>query len=98
MSVRERTIEILEERIQGESQILVSAEAIDVILQLLKEQQWISVKEKLPDRYKMVITCDTDGRTHENLLINDHPRWLKGHNITHWMPMPEPPEEVMPDE
>lgn len=59
--------------------------------------KWISVKERIPGEDKRVIvylagnkyndvTIDTD-RLHEN-------RWVRwGGYVTHWMPLPEKPEE-----
>lgn len=73
--------------------------------------EWISVKDRLPELFKDVLTCDVDGKIIINWLdelevdgkitIN----WLDeleedicyfayaGKTVTHWMPLPEPPEE-----
>lgn len=64
--------------------------------------QWISVEDKLPDRFKPVIVCYTRGKgTLKALRVE---QGYKGFNdcwnvygcqtksVTHWMPMPEPPE------
>lgn len=66
----------------------------------LKEQTtWISVKDRLPDNIKDVIVYDEYGLMY---LAYYHPfrkYWLYvftgkecAHKITHWMPLPEPPE------
>ena len=66
-------------------------------LELLKEQQpqWISVDDRLPDK-----------QPDEYLVVNAHNvetaicldnRWITPRRvtkITHWMPLPEPPEEA----
>lgn len=56
---------------------------------------WISIDDRLPERYVNVLTCDIHGNIHENWLYKADPEcWSRGYNITHWMPLPEPPEEV----
>lgn len=58
---------------------------------------WVSVKDKLPELFKNVLTINIEGK----ILIN----WLEdieneegyfaydGKRVTHWMPLPEPPKE-----
>ena len=64
--------------------------------------QWISVEDKLPDRFKPVIVCYTRGKGTLKALrveqgykdINDcwNVYGCQTKSVTHWMPMPEPPE------
>ena len=61
------------------------------------KQEWISVKDRLPEGYMRVLTyshadgvmigsMDCDGEFHyPYCLLPDEP--------THWMPLPEPPKE-----
>ena len=66
------------------------------VLELLKEQQqWIRVEDRLPERYKKVLTYGTDYGVQENWLIRVEKgiSWSMGYHITHWMPLPEPPKE-----
>ena len=63
------------------------------------QPQWISVKERMPDKqpdeYLVV-----NGHIVETAICLDN-MWItpkRVSKITHWMPLPEPPEEVMPDE
>ena len=69
---------------------------------------WISVKDRLPENRSMCLTYSPKGkmRVAEAFLPNpdDHPNecWWSVHGqggvhyvaVTHWMPLPEPPEEV----
>lgn len=59
--------------------------------------EWISVEDRLPDRFQPVLACK----------VNDYPfiarydpvrgKWSVSHTVTvtvtHWMPLPEPTEE-----
>ena len=53
--------------------------------------EWISVKNRLPEKYDDYLTYDEYGITmitHYNMQ-----GWFsKNGNITHWMPLPEPPQ------
>lgn len=53
--------------------------------------EWISVKDKLPDYYEeeVITYSPTDGVE----LVSTN--WLFNYenDITHWMPLPEPPKE-----
>jgi len=59
--------------------------------------EWISVKDRLPKMYERVLTyCPEFPRmpikvnyihTYDNEWAYDHSR-----EITHWLPLPEPPE------
>lgn len=61
--------------------------------------QWISVKERLPDRYELVIVCfdgHCTGCGRIAWVPKDQARWIvlespKGRTVTHWMPFPAPP-------
>ena len=68
------------------------------VLNLLKEQEpivgWISVKDRLPERYERILTYDKYSGVKENWLLKSDPcvSWSYGFHVTHWMPLPEPPE------
>lgn len=67
--------------------------------------KWISVKERLPDRNQMVLAFlpENSGRPRLARIAietaygdpNKCSGWLhySRHDITHWMPLPEPPKE-----
>ena len=61
-------------------------------------QKWIPVSERLPEPLTDVLSY----RGHRNLIqedcVDEKGRWYSeykysGANVTHWMPMPEPPKE-----
>ncbi len=70
----------------------------------LKEQEpkfgeWISVKDRLPEKFKDVL-CFFPKKDYGNMMAVDYmetedgwfARQLKWGVPTHWMPLPEPPE------
>ena len=68
--------------------------------------RWISVKERLPDESGNYLTAFGDGTamavnefmhprgwlTEEGRKANPNGKWYWG-GVTHWMPLPAPPEE-----
>lgn len=63
-------------------------------------QKWISVKDRLPDEFKNVIVANKRGKTYD---IDK--AWWNGYswdrcgkgpyrNVTHWIPLPEPPDNI----
>ena len=93
--------------------VRVSTEAARIIVDVLKGQDWISVKERLPAEGVRVLavkklkdgrrdlalaTCIPEYKHHDYVTGEDivEPYWVCGgnNNITHWMPLPEMPEEV----
>lgn len=71
-------------------------------------QQWISVKDRLPEYHKKVLTrskMGTSGHSFyvcELCMFDNELGWMFNDGfeaqdlieITHWMPLPEPPKEV----
>lgn len=58
---------------------------------------WISVKDRLPDRFEPVIVCREAGKVEQG--HRDVKDWWKVYGartkrVTHWMPLPEPPKEA----
>ena len=60
---------------------------------------WISVSDRLPDNNSTVLAWESQGFAfvdtweYGSFKVGDN----NGANITHWMPLPEPPEEVSGD-
>lgn len=79
---------------EGEAQ-----EYHELCLEALKQTQWISVKERLPEVGKCVLIYSNAGRVAEGQYTVTQNwvqfRWSAAKvNVTHWMPLPKPPEEV----
>ncbi len=57
--------------------------------------EWISVNDRLPERGKRVLVYSEYMRNSENGGISVNWGWMchkKRTDITHWMPLPEPPK------
>lgn len=82
-------------------------QAADAIEELSKPR-WIPVTERLPDNIdEEVLVCNEgygkDGTGFATVAVYNGNGWLECWErkqylacITHWMPLPEPPEEVTP--
>lgn len=58
----------------------------------LKKYEWISVKDRLPEAHTVVLVHYTDGRICTADYIDEYLKFITSSTITHWMPLPEPPE------
>lgn len=59
--------------------------------------EWISVKDRLPDGLTQIIACHEGWRVEPGWFSRDHTflfECVYG-PVTHWMPLPEPPEETI---
>lgn len=70
----------------------------------MKAPQWISVKDRLPVNYIKVLVAVTDvAGTFVAVVWREDDNWnddeggWPNEDVTHWMPLPEPPEEVSED-
>ena len=61
-------------------------------------QGWISVKDRMPERYEYVLLWDSMDRDIFIGVLDDKREWyVPGYQdeifrITHWMPLPQPPK------
>ena len=67
----------------------------DALNALENQPKWISVEERLPEENTSVIAAFEDGHVFQALYAYDGWDLWEGctGKITHWMPLPEPPEE-----
>lgn len=57
--------------------------------------EWISVKDRYPEKSGMYLVWDTE-KDDVALFpwLGEPVLWWKNGTITHWMPVPDPPEGV----
>ena len=94
MDVREKLVELL-----FKCGIIGSYSDVERIANwLIKDgvtvQEWISVKDRLPDCADTVLAVDLDGTMSTAYYVG---YWHGGgdldeYSVTHWMPLPEPPK------
>ena len=106
MDVREKLVELIESaRYWGSNTSEEIAE--NLISNGVTVQEWISVKDRLPDlisysagiAYSETVIVLTSGRK-ETIAVWDGSTWIAqfdycelwGEKITHWMPLPLPPK------
>jgi len=69
------------------------------IAELEAERRWIPVSERMPDDWESVLTIDISKSTRDAVTAFYNPEtslWSTPFSsdlwVTHWMPLPEPPE------
>ena len=55
-----------------------------------ERNKWISVEERLPPKYTDVLVYN--GSIHQDFICSTG-NFYDFYNVTHWMPLPEPPKE-----
>ena len=73
--------------------------ARDYLKEHFAEQKWIPVTERLPESGKCVLIYSKEGMVAEGSYWAFNKKWTQYRwsvkdlqNVTHWMPLPEPPE------
>ena len=94
MDVREKLVELIESaRYWGSN---TSEEITDhLIAHGVTVQEWISVKDRLPEKDEIVIICTDENFIYAGELVGD--TWFLNNDswtatVTHWMPLPEMPK------
>lgn len=61
--------------------------------------EWISAKDRLPETIDDVIVCNESGKVYSAWYSDADNLWryaftaeIVTHKVTHWMPLPDPPE------
>ena len=62
--------------------------------------EWISVKDRLPETEDHVLCCTQSKKGDQNIVRGYYRQdgiWVSGmnSNVTHWMPLPDPPAIAM---
>lgn len=109
MNVREKLVELINDcrAMEGYGMDLVERQADHLISHGVTVQEWISVKDRLPDlipcnvgtAYSEAVIAWTSGRK-AMIAVWDGIDWIApfdyweawGEEITHWMPLPELPK------
>lgn len=108
MVTREEAIKRIETHIvyhqSGAWPFTKTDEALEMAIAALREQdvtdinvggKWVSVEERLPKKFSIVLAYDPDDGVGEADWDGCKFHWTETEaiaSVTHWMPMPEPPE------
>ena len=57
-----------------------------------EQARWVMVSERLPELYDKVLVYCEHGYTTEVTILNYEAGLFPFDNVTHWMPLPKPPE------
>ena len=98
--MREKLIELINQvqycgcDISGMSYIENDTLADHLIANGVTIQEWISVKDKMPEKNTSVLASTDNGIVFQCLYAYDGWDLWEGNevNITHWMPLPQPPK------
>ena len=95
MDVREKLIDLIidAKRTDPEEGSFTEYLADHLISNGVTVQEWISVKDRLPEQGEKAICIDADG----DMMIGKYTEWgwmfpCYFEDLTHWMPLPQPPK------
>ena len=106
MDVREKLVELIGSTkygIENRSTVKVNFQrgfiekiADHLIAHGVTVQEWISVKDRLPEANQRVLTVDDSGYVVVNCISSRFDGWFSNafdqKRVTHWMPLPQPPK------
>ena len=103
MDVREKLVELLKEIVAiqecgfGDPRPTYETVASYLMSHGVTVQEWISVKDRLPEKEGEYITYTDKGEIHFDCfcIYPNHGTkfWVGGNGkVTHWMPLPQPPK------
>ena len=91
MDDKEKLVELL---ITAKELVTLSRKADFLIANGVTVQEWISVKERLPEKWQDIIAYDAKNQEiHLAYMTED--AWVgvrMNGKVTHWMPLPQPPK------
>ena len=92
--IEELAIDIMHET--GFGIELSGAIAIELYDKGYRKQEWISVEDRLPKKHETVLVCSR-GENYSVISIDclcSSGKWYdQDTDVTHWMPLPQPPQE-----
>ena len=101
--VREKLVELLTE-FYGCDPMYYDVDALAIADHLVSHgvtvQEWISVKDRLPEIGRSVIAYNAPAKCAAEAMYKGEGRFLQfrwsarlqEHEVTHWMPLPQPPK------
>ena len=100
MDVREKLVEIIQNSVGGCARHWAEVIADGLIAHGVTVQEWISVKERLPQEKVNCIVhykhayCDNDDYWAIGMCFYDGEKFQfdPAYKVTHWMPLPDPPK------
>ena len=103
MDVREKLVELIGSTEYGNGSLIennfqkgfIEKIASHLIANGVTVQEWISVKDRLPEHDEIVIICTDKNFIYAGELVGDtwfldNDSWTE--TVTHWMPPPQPPK------
>ena len=97
--MRKDLIEIFDEEYEKRRMITPDFTAEKMTAKSYRKQEWISVDDRLPEDGETVLTINSESkmevcfyRTERKGIFQQCGGLVLIFNITHWMPLPEPPK------
>ena len=96
MDVRENLVEIIQNSVGGCARQWAEVIADGLIVNGVTVQEWISVKDRLPEDQEEVLVCTRSKNGIRNIdkgyMAIDRFIHRGCAEVTHWMPLPQPPK------